>query len=68
MVAFAAALAAIAIAAPSAKPPVAKHPIPFPAKRKSEMAAYSKRHYGDDTFVLSSPKVIVEHYAVAGSL
>ncbi|MGZ5337208.1 MAG: peptidoglycan recognition protein family protein [Solirubrobacterales bacterium] len=68
MVAFAAALAAIAIAAPPAKPPVAKHPIPFPAKRKSEMAAYSKRHYGDDTFVLSSPKVIVEHYAVAGSL
>jgi beta-N-acetylhexosaminidase len=65
---FAAALAALAIAAAPAKPPIAKHPIPFPAKRKAEMAAYSKRHYGDDTFVLSSPKVIVEHYAVAGSL
>ena len=26
------------------------------------MAAYSLRHYGEDTYVLSHPKVIVEHY------
>ncbi len=26
------------------------------------MAAYSLRHYGEDTYVLSDPKVIVEHY------
>ena len=26
------------------------------------MAAYSLRHYGEDSYVLSSPKVIVEHY------
>jgi beta-N-acetylhexosaminidase len=65
---FAAVLATVAVAASPAKPPIVKHPIPFPAKRKSEMAAYSKRHYGDDTFVLSSPKVIVEHYSVSGSL
>jgi N-acetyl-anhydromuramyl-L-alanine amidase AmpD len=26
------------------------------------MAAYSLRHYGEYTFVLSNPKVIVEHY------
>ena len=68
MVALATALATIAVAATPAQPPVAKHLIPFPAKRKAEMAAYSKRHYGDNTFVLSSPKVIVQHYAVAGSL
>ncbi|MEA2334430.1 MAG: hypothetical protein QOG40_920 [Solirubrobacteraceae bacterium] len=26
------------------------------------MAAYSLRHYGEDTYVLSRPQVIVEHY------
>jgi N-acetyl-anhydromuramyl-L-alanine amidase AmpD len=26
------------------------------------MAAYSLRHYGEDTYVLRNPKVIVEHY------
>jgi N-acetyl-anhydromuramyl-L-alanine amidase AmpD len=26
------------------------------------MAAYSLRHYGENTYVLSNPKVIVEHY------
>jgi beta-N-acetylhexosaminidase len=26
------------------------------------MAAYSHRHYGEDTYSLSAPKVIVEHY------
>jgi N-acetyl-anhydromuramyl-L-alanine amidase AmpD len=26
------------------------------------MAAYSLRHYGEQTYVLSAPKVIVEHY------
>ena len=30
--------------------------------RKHEMAAYSLRHYGESTAVLSHPKVIVEHY------
>jgi beta-N-acetylhexosaminidase len=30
--------------------------------RKREMAAYSLRHYGEGTYVLSHPKVIVEHY------
>ena len=57
-------------AAPAAvpKPAITKHLIPFPQKRRNEMAAYSRRHYGDSTYLLSSPKVIVEHYAVAGSL
>jgi beta-N-acetylhexosaminidase len=50
------------------KPKIKKKLIPFPQKRKNEMAAYSQRHYGDNTYLLSSPQVIVEHYAVAGSL
>ena len=37
-------------------------PIPYGAARKRQMAAYSLRHYGEDTYVLSHPKVIVEHY------
>jgi beta-N-acetylhexosaminidase len=41
--------------------------IPFPQKRMNEMAAYSRRHYGIDSYRLGRPKVIVEHVAVAGS-
>jgi N-acetylmuramoyl-L-alanine amidase len=44
------------------KPPIVWKPIPFGSKRKSEMAAYSKRHYGKRTYRLTSPKVIIEHY------
>jgi len=46
----------------SLRPPIHPWPIPFGAARKREMAAYSLRHYGEDTYVLSDPKVIVEHY------
>ena len=63
----AAAPVAVAAAA-NPKPRWKKKLIPFPQKRKNEMAAYSQRHYGDNTYLLSSPQVIVEHYAVAGSL
>jgi N-acetylmuramoyl-L-alanine amidase len=48
--------------APSLRPPIHQWPIPFGAARKQQMAAYSLRHYGEDTYVLSHPKVIVEHY------
>ena len=44
------------------KPPITWKAIPFGAKRKAEMAAYSKRHYGTRTWHLRHPKVIVEHY------
>jgi beta-N-acetylhexosaminidase len=44
------------------KPPIEQSPIPFPAKRREEMAAYARRHYGLDTYRLRDPKVIVEHY------
>jgi N-acetyl-anhydromuramyl-L-alanine amidase AmpD len=32
------------------------------------MAAYSERHYGEDSWRLRHPRVIVEHVAVAGSV
>jgi beta-N-acetylhexosaminidase len=50
------------------KPPIHKMLIPYPKKRKREMAAYSKRHYGQYKWRLANPKVIVIHYAVAGSI
>jgi len=51
----------------AARPPIVKWLIPFGAKRKHETAAYSERHYGERTWRLVHPKVIVEHMAVAGS-
>ena len=42
-------------------------PIPFPPKRKHQMAAYSERHYGERTWRLRRPRVIVEHFAEAGT-
>jgi N-acetylmuramoyl-L-alanine amidase len=48
----------------SKKPRIVHRPIPFGAKRKAEMAAYAKRHYGIDSYRLQSPHVIVEHYTV----
>ncbi len=44
------------------RPPIHQWPIPFSNARKRQMAAYSLRHYGEDTYVLREPKVIVEHY------
>lgn len=41
--------------------------IPFPARRKREMAAYSRRHYGTASYALKKPRVIVEHYSVSSS-
>lgn len=46
----------------SLRPPIHQWPIPFGRARKQQMAAYSLRHYGEDTYVLSHPQVIVEHY------
>jgi beta-N-acetylhexosaminidase len=57
------ALAALTIA----KPHIVWKPIPFGAKRKAEMAQYSERHYGIDSYVLH-PKVIVEHYTATTTL
>lgn len=63
-----AALQRNAVPASSAKPPLHKMLIPFPKKRKREMAAYSKDHYGQYKWRLNDPKLIVEHFAEAGSI
>ncbi|HEX5610802.1 MAG TPA: peptidoglycan recognition family protein [Solirubrobacterales bacterium] len=46
-----------------AKPAVVVRAIPYGAKRKREMAAYSERHYGERRWRLRHPRVIVEHMA-----
>jgi N-acetylmuramoyl-L-alanine amidase-like protein len=48
---------------PEGGPGVKRWFIPFPAKRKREMAAYSRRHYGIRSYRLDHPKVIVQHYS-----
>ncbi|MGK2954602.1 MAG: N-acetylmuramoyl-L-alanine amidase [Solirubrobacterales bacterium] len=50
------------------RPGIDQRRIPFGKKRKHEMASYSKRHYGKREWRLKKPRVIVEHYAVTGSL
>ncbi len=55
----------LAFAAP--QPTIVQKPIPFGAKRKQEMAAYARRHYGIDSYRLRDPKVIVEHYTVTAT-
>jgi len=49
--------------APDAKkPPITWKRIPFGERRKRQMGAYSKRHYGVRRWRLLHPRVIVEHY------
>jgi beta-N-acetylhexosaminidase len=49
------------------RPRIVSRPIPFPAKRRREMAAYAQRHYGIDSYRLVHPHVIVEHYTANSS-
>jgi N-acetylmuramoyl-L-alanine amidase len=51
----------------AAQPPIVHDPIPFGARRKAEMRAYARRHYGLNTALLKHPKVIVEHVTVTSS-
>ena len=44
------------------KPDLVWRKIPFGARRKRQTAAYSRRHYGQRTYVLRHPAVVVEHY------
>jgi N-acetylmuramoyl-L-alanine amidase len=61
-------LAALLVAAALPGPPaIHEEHIPMPAKRRREMRAYSKRHYGYASARLKHPKVIVEHIAVAST-
>jgi N-acetylmuramoyl-L-alanine amidase len=49
------------------KPEIEWKKIPFGAKRKRQMAAYSMRHYGERTYELTDPKVVVQHYTAGTS-
>jgi N-acetylmuramoyl-L-alanine amidase len=49
------------------QPQIVWKKIPFGATRKRQMAAYSKRHYGERTYELTHPKVVVEHYTAGTS-
>ena len=49
----------------AAQPAIHQWRFPFPQSRRSQMAAYSRRHYGIDSYELREPKVIVQHIAVA---
>jgi beta-N-acetylhexosaminidase len=49
------------------RPTIVARPIPFPQKRRDEMAAYSQRHYGESTWRLTNPRVIVEHFTASSS-
>jgi beta-N-acetylhexosaminidase len=56
------AAAVLALARAILPPRVRSRPIPFGARRRAEMRAYARRHYGIDDFRLRHPRVIVEHY------
>jgi len=60
---------AIALVLPAGvtAPPIVQRFIPFGAKRKHEMTAYAKRHYGLSTYRLVHPRVIVEHYTATST-
>jgi len=49
-----------------AAPPIVQDLVPYGSARKAEMAAFCKRHYGQDTWVLQ-PKVIVLHYTATST-
>ncbi len=66
LVLFAVAAAGLLFPSPPA-PEMKSWPIPYGQKRKREMAAYSARHYGERTWRLQRPRVIVEHMAQASS-
>jgi hypothetical protein len=51
----------------AAKPKIESHFIPYPQRRKDEMAAYSQRHYHDHSWQLTDPKVIIWHYTAGPS-
>jgi beta-N-acetylhexosaminidase len=54
--------AAAASGVDALRPAMTRKLIPFPQKRLRQTARYSERHYGQRTWKLSHPRVIVEHY------
>jgi beta-N-acetylhexosaminidase len=50
------------------RPEIVWRKIPFGAKRKRQTARYSLRHYGERTWELADPRVVVEHYTDGTSM
>jgi beta-N-acetylhexosaminidase len=61
------AASAEARAAATAKPPIEWTPIPFGERRKRQMRAYSRRHYGDYSAQLKEVRTIVEHVTASST-
>jgi hypothetical protein len=49
------------------KPSITADQISYRGERKSQMAAYSRRHYGEREWRLTDPKVIVLHFTATDS-
>jgi hypothetical protein len=60
--------AGTARAAAVPRPAIRWHPIPYGPRRRAQMRAYARRHYGLDTARLRDPKVIVEHFTASSTL
>ena len=58
---------AAATTASALRPPITVKLIPFGDTRKAQMAAYSRRHYHQDTWRLSAPKAIVLHHTAGAT-
>jgi N-acetylmuramoyl-L-alanine amidase len=50
------------------RPPIVWHPFGYGARRRAQMAAYSRRHYGTAAWRLTDPHVVVEHYTAGTSV
>ncbi len=50
-----------------AKPRIKFDPIPYDHARKRQMAAYSRRHYGEREWRLADPEAIVLHYTATST-
>ena len=59
--------AVLSVARAVAPPRVRRTPIPYGERRRQEMRAYARRHYGIDDFRLSRPRVIVQHFTASNS-
>ena len=57
----------LATTTPAGKPPITEDHVSYGAERKSQMAAYSRRHYGEREWRLTDPKVIVLHFSATDS-
>jgi hypothetical protein len=51
----------------AARPPILQWRIPFGPRRRREMRAYSRRHYGIDDYRLRAPRVVVLHLSAGES-